>query len=133
MAWPMPFVPPVTRTRLVANSLGSAEKRCAVSGQSPDGNLPLVEREDEAEVDGATWEVARDAACDCCFCVRLGRVGDGESGGLGGRPLHPFANGWKAAPFVTFILDDGALGEGADHGVDIVIIVPGEIRRQWFC
>jgi len=43
----------------------------------------------------------------------------GDGAGLRGRLVHPFANGRKAAPLLTFILDDRTLGEGADHGVDI--------------
>src|ERR1700686_2158387 len=132
MAWPMPFVPPVTRTRWSRTRSDRPRSVSQLLDNLQTGNLPLVEGEDEAEVNGATWEVARDSACDCCVCVRLGRVGDGDDAGLCGRLLHPFANGRKAAPFVTFILDDGALGEGADHGVDIMIFVSGKIRRQWF-
>src|ERR1700675_4292598 len=132
MAWPMPFVPPVTRTRWSRTCSDRPRSVAQSLDNLQAGNLPLVEREDEAEVDGATWEVARDAACDCCVCVRLGHVGDGDDAGLRGRLLHPFANGRKAASLLTFILDGGTLGEGADHSVDIVIIVPGEIRGQWF-
>src|ERR1700724_458510 len=93
------------------------------------GDLPLGEREDVAELDGAAWEVAGNQACDSCVCGSPGDVGDGDGGAvLRGRLLHPCANGRKAAPLLAFILDDGTLGERADHGVNIVIVVSGEIR-----
>src|ERR1700680_3211282 len=133
MAWPMPFVPPVTRTRWSRTRSDRPRSVAQSLDNLQTGNLPLVEGEDEAELDGATWEVPRNTACDSCVCGHLGDVDDCDGAGvLRVRLLHPFANGQEAAPLLTLILDGGTLGEVAEHGVDIMIIVPGEIRRQWF-